>query len=269
MSNSIPTPAIEFIDVSIAFDDLVLLDRVSFKIPRGEMGILIGPSKSGKSTILKMAIGLMKPDSGQIYLDGREITSLHEEELFDLRERTGFVLQNDALFSMSVAENVSYRLPKLGFNNEDAEAETRRVLNVVGLDDAYDLMPDELSGGMSRRAAVARALAGSPEIMLYDSACSGLDPIVSRRLLNEILRLRDIVGVSSIFITQTLDQVHYLCSNMYELQHDNKLILRRENNDFCLINTRIIMISDGKIIFNRVDEFFWENSDEKIRRFIT
>jgi len=269
LSDQFPTPAIEFRDVSIAFDDRVLLDRISFTIRRGEMGILIGPSKSGKSTILKMAIGLVKPDSGRIFLDGREITGLPEEDLFDLREKTGVVLQNDALFSMSVADNVSYRLAKLGFNEEEAEAEIRRVLNVVGLDAAYDLMPDELSGGMSRRAAVARGLAGSPGIMLYDSACSGLDPIVSRQLLHEVLRLRDLKRVSSIYITQNLDQVQYLCSNMYDHDSSGEPILRKENNDFCLINTRIIMLSDGKIIFNRVDEFFWENSDEKIRKFIT
>ncbi len=268
MSDSFYTPAIEFQDVSIAFDDRVLLDRISFTIRRGEMGILIGPSKSGKSTILKMAIGLVKPDSGRIFLDGREITGLREEELFDLREKTGVVLQNDALFSMSVADNVSYRLSKIGLTPDEIEAEIRRVLNVVGLDSAYDLMPDELSGGMSRRAAVARALAGSPGIMLYDSACSGLDPIVSRKLLHEVLRLRDLHRVSSIYITQNLDQVKFLCSHMFELD-DGKLVLRRENDDFCLTNTRVIMLADSKIIFNRVDEFFWNSENDVIKKFIT
>ncbi|MGE0103310.1 MAG: ABC transporter ATP-binding protein [Blastocatellales bacterium] len=269
MSEPNPTPAIEFRDVSIAFDDRVLLDRISFVIERGEMGILIGPSKSGKSTILKMAIGLVRPDSGRIFLDGREVTAMQEEELLELREKTGVVFQHDALFSMSVAENVAYRLAKLGFTPEEAEAEVRRVLEVVGLEAAYDLMPDELSGGMSRRAAVARGMAGTPSIMLYDSACSGLDPIVSRQMLHEVIRLRDLKGVSSIYITQNMDQVQYLCSNMFDLDSAGEPVLRRENKDFCLINTRIIMLSDGKIIFNRVDEFFWENNDEKIRRFIT
>lgn len=268
MNHRTSLPAIEFRDVSIAFDGQALLDRISFAVPPGEMRILIGPSKSGKSTIIKLAIGLLKPDSGQIFLDGQEITMLTEEEMFALRQKTGVVLQSDALFAMSAADNVSYRLSQQGLGEEEIEAEVRRVLHVVGLDRAYDLMPEELSGGMSRRAAVARALAGSPKIMLYDSPCSGLDPITSRRLLNEVIRMRDTVGVSSIYVTQNLDQVRYLCSHLCERKPDGSLALRRENKEFCLINTRIMMLADGKLIFNRVDEFFWENSHKKIQWFI-
>ncbi|HWQ35763.1 MAG TPA: ATP-binding cassette domain-containing protein [Blastocatellia bacterium] len=261
-------PAIEFRDVSLAFDERVLLDQISFTIPRGEMRIIVGPSNCGKSTVIKLAIGLLRPDSGQIFLDGQEITALAEEELLELRLKTGVVLQTDALFSMSVAENVAYRLSQLGMDEAEIETEVRRVLHIVGLDEAYDLMPDELSGGMSRRAAIARALAGSPEIMFYDSPCSGLDPIVSRRLLREIIRQRDLAGVSSIYVTQTLDEVRYLCSHLCEAGPGGQPALRPENNQFCLINTRIMMLTDGEIIFNREDELFWETKDEKIRQFL-
>ncbi len=260
--------AIEFRDVSLAFDDRTLLDQISFTVPRGEMRIIIGPSNCGKSTIIKLAIGLLKPDSGLIFLDGCEITALPEEELLPLRLKTGVVLQTDALFSMSVAENVAYRLAQLGMDETEVDAEVRRVLHIVGLDDALNLMPDELSGGMSRRAAIARALAGSPEIVFYDSPCAGLDPIISRRLLREIIRQRDLAGVSSIYVTQTLDEVRYLCSHLYELRADGQPVLRKESDQFCLTNTRILMLTDGQVIFDREDELFWGTTDEQIRQFL-
>jgi phospholipid/cholesterol/gamma-HCH transport system ATP-binding protein len=260
--------AVEFRDVSLAFEDYNLLDRISFNVPRGEMRILIGPSNCGKSTILRLAIGLLKPDSGEIFLDGLEISSIPEEELFDHRRNIGMVLQTDALFSMSVAENVAYRLPQMGLKEEEVEAEVRRVLHLVGLDDAYDLTPDELSGGMSRRASIARAIAGSPEILFYDSPCSGLDPIISRRLVQEIIRQRDIEGVSSIYVTQNMDEVRYLCSHYFKPDSENAPILQKESDQLCLINTRVLMLDDGKFIFNGEDELLWGSKEEKILRFI-
>jgi phospholipid/cholesterol/gamma-HCH transport system ATP-binding protein len=263
--NDPTSSAIEFHNVSLAFDDRVLLDRISFIVPSGAMRILIGTSNCGKSTIIKLATGLMKPDSGEIFLDGQEITSLPEEALFAQREKIGVVLQTDALFSMSVAENVAYRLPQLGWREEEIEPEVRRVLRLVGLDDAYDLMPDELSGGMSRRASIARAIAGSPEIMFYDSPCSGLDPIISRRLMQEVIRQRDVVGVSSIYVTQNLDEVRYLCSHFYA---GDAPVLRKENGDLCLTNTRVLMLNAGKLIFDGEDELLWGTKDSRILGFI-
>jgi phospholipid/cholesterol/gamma-HCH transport system ATP-binding protein len=263
------TPAIEFRDVTISFDDRVVLNRINFTVPRGEMRIILGASNSGKSTILKLAIGLLKPDSGLIFIDDQEITSMSEEELFALRQKMGVVFQTDALFSMSVAENVAYRLLQQGKSLEEAEEEVRRVLSVVGLEHAYDLMPNELSGGMSRRTAIARALVGSPEMMLYDSPCSGLDPIVSRRIMRAILRLRDLGGVTSLYVTQNLDEVRYLCSRFYDSGTDESPLLRKEKSDFCLVNTRILMLADGEIIFDDQDEMFWNVTDEKIQRFLT
>ncbi len=268
MSNQTSVPAIEFRYVSLAFDERTLLDEISFTVPRGAMRIILGPSNCGKSTILKLAVGLLKPDSGEIFLNGQEITSLSEEQLYAVRLKTGVVLQTDALFAMSVADNVAYRLTQEGWDNDEIEAEVTRVLDLVGLEEA-ELMPDELSGGMSRRAAIARALAGSPGIMFYDSPCSGLDPIVSRRLLREIIRQRDLGDVSSIYVTQTLDEVHYLCSHLSEQSADGEMHLRKENHEFCLTNTRILMLADGHIVFDNEDELFWTVKDEKIQQFLT
>jgi phospholipid/cholesterol/gamma-HCH transport system ATP-binding protein len=266
--NETAAPAIEFRQVSLAFTERPLLDRISFSVPRGGMQIILGPSNCGKSTIIRLAIGLLKPDDGQVLLDGQEISALPEEELLTLRQKTGVVLQTDALFAMTVAENVAYRLPQLGWNADEVEAEVRRVLHVVGLGDAYDLQPEELSGGMSRRAAIARALAGAPPLMFYDSPCSGLDPIISRRIMREIIRQRDVVGVSSLYVTQNLDEVRFLCSHFYEQQSEGEPVLRQEAEDFCLTNTRVLLLNEGKIIFDRQDEFFWTAADERIRRFV-
>lgn len=260
--------ALEFRDVTLAFDDRVLLDRISFTVPHGAMRILIGPSNCGKSTIIKLAIGLLQPDSGQIFLLGEEISHEPEEKLFALRDQIGVVLQTDALFDMSVAENVAYRLPHLGWSAEATEAEVRRVLHVVGLEDAYDLMPDALSGGMSRRAAIARAIAGSPAVMFYDSPCSGLDPITSRRLLQEVLRQRDVERVSSIYVTQNLDEARYLCSHLYEVSNSGEGTVRPAHDAFCLTSTEILMLAEGQLIFSGRDEFFWASQDERIREFV-
>ncbi|MBL8207773.1 MAG: ATP-binding cassette domain-containing protein [Blastocatellia bacterium] len=254
--------------MSISFDDRPLLEHISFTVPRGAMRILVGPSNCGKSTILKLAIGLLQPDSGQIFLLGEEISAEPEEQLFSLRDHIGVVLQTDALFSISVADNVAYRLPHLGWQEDEVEAEVRRVLNIVGLDDAYDLMPEALSGGMSRRAAIARAIAGSPEVMFYDSPCSGLDPITSRRLLREVLRQRDLEQVSSIYVTQNLDEVRYLCSHLYEVNAQGEGVVRAANDAFCLTSTRVMMLTDGQLIFNDRDELFWSSTDERIRQFL-
>ncbi|HEX4946738.1 MAG TPA: ATP-binding cassette domain-containing protein [Blastocatellia bacterium] len=260
--------ALEFRAVSLSFDEHRLLERISFVVPRGAMRILVGPSNCGKSTILKLAIGLLRPDSGQIFLLGEEISAEPEEKLFSLRDHIGVVLQTDALFAMSVADNVAYRLPHLGWDDETIEGEVRRVLNIVGLDDAYDLMPEELSGGMSRRAAIARALAGSPEVMFYDSPCSGLDPITSRRLMREVLRQRDIEQVSSLYVTQNLDEVRYLCSHLYEVNAAGEGVVRPTRDEFCLTSTQMLMLTDGQIIFDDRDELFWSSQDERIRQYL-
>ncbi len=260
--------AIEFRDVSIAFDDQVVLDRVSFVVPPGEMRIILGKAGSGKSTILKLAIGLLKPDAGQILLNGEEITQMPESRLFELRKKIGVVLQEDALFtSMNVAENVAYRLLEQGSNIDEIEDEVRRTLRWVGLEHAIYMMPSELSGGMSRRTALARALVGHPEMILFDSPCSGLDPVIVRRILRVVMRLRDIERVTSLYVTQNMDEVKYLSSAYFDLV-DGKPFFRRERDEFCLRTSRILMLSDGHIIFDQPDESFWTSEEPEIRQFL-
>ena len=167
---------IEFRSVYKSFDDETVLKDVSFKIDRGETKIILGESGSGKSTILKLILGLIRPDSGQIVVDGHDITRMTERELVSIRRDIGMVFQEGALFdSLSVRENVGYRLAEEGMDENEIEVEVLQLLGFVGLEDAIDKMPAELSGGMKRRVGIARALVGTPKVVLYDEPTAGLD----------------------------------------------------------------------------------------------
>ena len=166
--------AIEFEDVSIAFDEKIVLQGVSFQLPHGETKAIFGVAGSGKSTLLKLAIGLLRPDSGRIFVLGEEITRMSEQELFELRRRVGIVFQESALFdSLKVYENVAFRLMEEGISAEEIESRVREVLRFVELERTYDMFPSELSGGMRRRVAIARAIVTKPEVLLYDSPTGG------------------------------------------------------------------------------------------------
>lgn len=264
-------PAIEFRNVSISFDDppRQVLDNVSFVVRRGEMRLILGLTGSGKSTILRLAIGLLKPDEGQIFLKGHEITNMTEDEILKLRRYIGVVFQEDALFtSMSVAENVAYRLLEQGYSFEEVADQARKTLRMVGLEHAFSMMPAELSGGMSRRTALARALIGTPEIILYDSPLSGLDPVIGRRVSRIALRLRDLHGVTSLWVTQNMDEVRYLASHFYERTPDGRTFFRKESDQVCLTNTNLLMLAHGRVVFDGADEQFWSSTDEQIKQFL-
>src|SRR5438105_4587967 len=184
------SPVIVFEDVSIAFEGRQVLNGISFRLPRGETKAIFGVAGSGKSTILKLAIGLLKPDAGQIYLLGEEITQKPEEELFELRSKVGIVFQESALFdSLTVRENVAFRLMEQhDLSEEEIEARVREALSFVELEDTINLFPSELSGGMRRRVAIARAIITQPEVLLYDSPTGGLDLITSQPILELIIK---------------------------------------------------------------------------------
>src|ERR1700730_16961348 len=170
-------PAIEFRDVILAFDDRMVLNGLSFKVMKGETKIILGGSGGGKSTIIKLVLGLLKPDSGRIFVDGEDITEYSEVQMMSVRKNIGMVFQEGALFdSLSVYDNVAYRLHEQSVPEDQVEPEVRRMLRFVNLEDAIDKMPSELSGGMRRRVGIARALIGDPKIVLFDEPTAGLDP---------------------------------------------------------------------------------------------
>jgi phospholipid/cholesterol/gamma-HCH transport system ATP-binding protein len=262
--------AIEFRDVHLAFDDKVVLDGVSFTVRRGETKIILGRSGGGKSTAIRLILGLLKPDAGRILIDGEDITDYSEEEMMEVRKKIGMVFQEGALFdSLSVYENVAYRLREQGVSDEDeVESEVRRMLRFVDLEDAIDKMPNELSGGMRRRVGIARALVGDPEIVLFDEPTAGLDPPTARTICELAIKLRDLQDVSSIFVTHEMNNLRYLSSEYATVNTKGEVLYEKEGEKLCLINTEVIMFRDGKIIFSGSDERLRSSGDPYIQRFI-
>jgi phospholipid/cholesterol/gamma-HCH transport system ATP-binding protein len=272
-------PRIEFHDVSLAFDDQVVLDNVSFTVAPGEMKLMLGESGGGKSMILKLVLGLEKPDSGEIFVDGEEITKLPEEELNRIREKMGIVFQEGALFdSLTVFENVGYRLQERGEDDETIERKVEEILTFVGLKGAEDKLPSELSGGMKRRVAIARAVVDEPEIVLFDEPTTGLDPPTAGTICELALKLRDVRGVSSIWVTHRIEDVRFLSSKYIAAAWSKQtkgdqikaaqIRIEDEGDKLRLVNTKVVMLHHGRIIFEGPDETFWGSKDPFIRDFL-
>src|SRR5882672_6505657 len=262
-------PRIEFCEVSLAFDDQVVLDRVSFTVAPGEMKLMLGESGGGKSMILKLVLGLEKPDSGEIFVDGEEITRFPEPELNRLREKMGIVFQEGALFdSLSVFENVAYRLQERGEDDETIERKVEEILTFVGLKGTGDKLPSELSGGVKRLVANARAVVDEPEIVLFDEPTTGLDPPTAGIICELGLKLRDVMEVSSIWVTHRIEDVRFLSSKYIVTAWGDKARIEDEGDKLCLVNTKIVMLHHGRIIFEGTDEQFWHSNDPFIREFL-
>ena len=262
-------PAIEFKDVVLAFDDKVILDKLSFKVMKGETKIILGGSGGGKSTIIKLVLGLLKPDSGRVLVDGEDITDYSEDKMMNVRKKIGMVFQEGALFdSLSVYDNVAYRLHEQGVPEDEVEPEVRRMLRFVNLEDAIDKMPIELSGGMRRRVGIARALIGDPKIVLFDEPTAGLDPPTARTICELAMKLRDLEDVSSIFVTHEMNNLHYICSEYAVVDDEGKVIFEREGERLCLINSKVMMMRTGKVIFSGTDEALRRSEDAYIQRFL-
>ncbi|HXC69018.1 MAG TPA: ATP-binding cassette domain-containing protein [Pyrinomonadaceae bacterium] len=262
-------PAIEFQDVVLAFDDKVILDHLSFKVMKGETKIILGGSGGGKSTIIKIVLGLLKPDAGRVLVDGEDVTDYSEDQMMRVRKKIGMVFQEGALFdSLSVYDNVAYRLHEQDVPEEEVEPEVRRMLRFVNLEDAIDKMPIELSGGMRRRVGIARALIGDPKIVLFDEPTAGLDPPTARTICELAMKLRDLEDVSSIFVTHEMNNLYYICSEYAVVDDEGKVNFEREGERLCLINSKVMMMKQGKVIFSGTDEALRRADDAYIQRFL-
>ncbi|MFL6468803.1 MAG: ABC transporter ATP-binding protein, partial [Pyrinomonadaceae bacterium] len=262
-------PAIEFRNVMLAFDDRVILNDLSFKVMKGETKIILGGSGGGKSTIIKLVLGLLKPDEGQVLVDGEDITDYSEVEMMPVRQKIGMVFQEGALFdSISVYENVAYRLREQKRDEDEIEREVIRTLAFVDLADAANKMPDELSGGMRRRVGIARALIGDPSIVLFDEPTAGLDPPTARTMCELAIKLRDLQDVSSIFVTHEMNNITNLSSEYATVNEKGEVIFEKEGDKLCLINTEVLMMRNGQIIFNGTDEQLRESDNQYVLRFI-
>lgn len=240
---------IAFEEVSLAFDDNVILDRVSFELLPGRAKVVLGGSGVGKSTVLRLVLGLLKPDSGAIFINGERVDQLSEEDLMPVRDQLGMVFQEGALFdSLTVRENVGYKLFE-GTKMPISEVDGRimEVLGFVGLSEFVGRMPSELSGGQRRRVAIARALTAKPKILLYDEPTTGLDPITALTVDDEIIKLRDIEGVTSLIVTHQLRDAFYIASHM-AVKKDGELQFVPATPE-TLALTEFIMLKDSRILF--------------------
>ena len=235
-----------------------------------ETKFILGGGGSGKTTILKMVLGLVKPDSGRIFIEDQEITRLEEAELMPIRKKIGMVFQEGALFdSLTVGENVAYRMREAEtYSEEEIEAVVRQLLGFVELGNAIDKFPSELSGGMLRRVGIARALVGNPPILLYDAPTAGLDPITSRTICELVIKLRDLEGVASIFVTHDLKSALTVASEFAEALPNGEVVFKSEDDNLCLVNTRFLMLREGNIIFEGSDEALRKADDSYIQDFL-
>jgi phospholipid/cholesterol/gamma-HCH transport system ATP-binding protein len=262
-------PAIEFRNVTIEFDDRKVLDNLSFKVMKGETKIILGGSGCGKSTTIKLVLGLLKPDDGQILVDGEDTTNYSEVDMMSVRKKIGMIFQEGALFdSLSVYENVAFKLHEQGVPEDEVENEVRRMLRFVNLEAAIDKMPAELSGGMRRRVGIARALVGDPKIVMFDEPTAGLDPPTARTICELAMKLRDLEDVSSIFVTHEMNNLEYLCSEYAVVNEAGEIVFEKEGERLCLINSKVLMMRDGQVIFSGTDESLRRADDAYIQKFL-
>jgi len=231
--------------------------------------MIMGTSGAGKSTILKLILGLIKPDSGYIFVDGDEITSYDEEQLMPVRRKLGMVFQESALFdSLTVRENVGYVLyERAELPENEIEDRIREVLSIVELEELIDKMPSELSGGQKRRVAIARAMAPDPKIILYDEPTAGLDPVTSMTIIKQIMKLRDFHKVTSVLVTHKMEDTFRMAYNMVVKENEDFKMVR-DPTGTKLNQTDLIMIQEGEKVFEGNAEQFKNSEDPYIREFL-
>jgi len=261
--------AIEFQDVHLEFEENEVLRGVSFCLPFGETKALFGVAGSGKSTILKLALGLFKPDSGRILVLGNDVTQTREQDLFALRAKIGMVFQESALFdSLTVRENVAYRLiEEHGFEDLDIERRVREALRFVELEPTIDKFPSELSGGMRRRVAIARAIITQPEVILYDSPTGGLDPVTSNTIIELIMKQRDVYKTSSLLVSHRLQDAFTMATHQFDNQTNQMRSLPR--GQYCDAPMSFLILRDGKVIFDGDVRQLTHTKDEYIQEYIS
>jgi phospholipid/cholesterol/gamma-HCH transport system ATP-binding protein len=263
-------PVVMFDQVQLAFDDKVVLKNISFTLISGHTKIILGASGSGKSTILKIITGLLRADSGVVWVNGERVDQLTERQMMAVRADLGMIFQEGALFdSLTVRENVGYKLyEESEMPMDEANKRVEEVLGWVGLGEFIDRMPSELSGGQRRRVAIARAMAFKPRILLYDEATTGLDPITATTVDEEVIKLRDLEHVSSIVVTHQLRDAFYVATHMAERDADGKVTIvpaspEKERE------AEFIMIRDGDIVFEGDADALRQSKDPYILTFLS
>lgn len=256
--------------MSLAFDAKRVLSDVSFRVGGGETLFLLGVTGAGKSVLLKLILGLLKPDSGQVLIEGHDLGPIPESRLLPFRKRMGIVFQEGALFdSLSVYENVAYWLLEEGVRDEARiEQRVREVLRFVEMEHAIDKMPAELSGGMRRRVSIARAIVSQPSIMLYDSPTAGLDPVTAHTINLLIAKLRDVQHVSSIVVTQRLQDAVVLANFVFSAEEQALVPARTNGRPEQAAPTRFLVLCDGAVYFQGTEQELVKAQDPYLRKFL-
>ena len=260
------TPVVMFKNVSIAFDGPMVLDDVTFSVGPKETRVLLGPAGVGKSVLLKLTNGLLRPDQGSIQLFGEEISRMPEEQLFPLRMRTGMVFQEGALFdSLSVRDNVAYQLIQEQVPDDEIDQRVRNALRFVELENTFDFFPSSLSGGMKRRVAIARALIRQPELLLYDSPTGGLDPVTSTTIIELVMKQRDVYHTPSILVTHRLQDAFTLSTHRFDLGQCRMVPLPEGMTD---PNTTYLMLDESHLIFDGSIHDLVHSKNKFVRTFL-
>jgi phospholipid/cholesterol/gamma-HCH transport system ATP-binding protein len=262
-------PVVLFDKVCLAFDDRVILRDVTFSVRAGHTKIFLGASGAGKSTILKIMLGLLKPDSGTVWVLGHRVDLMSEEQLMGVRHHMGMVFQEGALFdSLSVGENVGYKLyEETDMPLADVRQRVEEVLGFVGLAEHIDKPPSALSGGQRRRVAIARAMAARPTLLLYDEPTTGLDPMTALTVDAEIIKLRDIEQVTSVVVTHQLRDAFYIATQEARRTPSGVEILEAAEEKF--EQADFVMIREGRVDFEGTAAELRQSSDTYLRTFLS
>ena len=260
-------PVVVFENVSIQFSRTPVLKDISFTVERGQTLIILGPAGTGKSVLMKLANGLLRPDSGTIRIFGHEITAMREDDLYQLRARIGMVFQESALFdSLSVEDNVAYRLHEEQMPEDQAHAKVVEALNFVELGAAIDKFPSELSGGMRRRVSIARAIITAPDLILYDSPTGGLDPITSTTIIELVVKQRDVSHTTSLLITHRLQDAFTLATHCWDTGTNKMDLLPNGEVD---VSTRFLVLNEGSIVFKGDTHELVSSTDPWLKEYLS
>jgi phospholipid/cholesterol/gamma-HCH transport system ATP-binding protein len=268
LKNSGPEdPIVVLKDVSITFDVKPVLQNISFTVHRGETRIILGPAGGGKSVLMKLVNGLIRPDSGTICVFGEDVTHMRETDLFKLRERIGMVFQESALFdSLSVEDNVAYRLHEDQVPEEEAHKRVIEALQFVELENTIAKFPSELSGGMRRRVSIARAIIAKPDLILYDSPTGGLDPITSTTIIDLVIKQRDVTHTTSLLITHRLQDAFLLARNRFNQQTGKIEPIPNGGVDD---STKFLVLNEGQVVFDGNTHELVHSTDPWLKEYLS
>lgn len=261
------TPIVEFRNVSLAFDDNVVLRDISFSVMRGETRIILGPAGVGKSVLMKLANGLMTPDSGQVFVFAKQLEGMSETELYEMRAHIGMVFQESALFdSLNVEDNVAYRLNEEHVPFAESHTRVEEALRFVELSHAINKFPPELSGGMRRRVSIARAIINRPDLLLYDSPTGGLDPITSTTIIELIVKQRDVARTTSLLITHRLQDAFTLATHRFNSETGHMEKIPDNGIDH---NTRFLVLHESHVVFDGTTHELVHTQDPWLREYLS